>query len=83
MLQWFLTLAKVQPPYLVYKNLRDLIPAHITHTLFCHFLPHLALAKAVLISLLRASQALSLLGSSAPLAWNVLSSTHFHIALPC
>ena len=52
MLQWFLTLAKVQPPYLVYKNLHDLIPAHITPILFCHFPPHFALAKAVLISLL-------------------------------
>lgn len=52
MLQSFLTLAEVQPPYLVYKNLHDLIPAHIAHIISCHFPPHFALAKVVLISLL-------------------------------
>ena len=53
MLQWFLTLPRLKfnPLTLVYKNLHDLIPAQITNIIFCHFPPHSALAKAVLISL--------------------------------
>lgn len=73
----FLLYLKSTPLPVVYKDLHDLICAHIANIIFCHFPPHLAPVKAVLVSFPLMSQTTFCLLHPLP---GVCFPTHFHVA---